>query len=245
MMAIEAPVQELAISELLQLLFLSRRSGRLSLRETGRGSTTSLLLIDGWLCGVRGSGTDTRLGRLLQHAGAATAGQIDRAQARQRRDPGRLLGEILVRDEGVPLSAVQKQLRYQLESALFDLLISHEGHVRFQEERLPLPEVEVRLPTDALLLDAVRRIDEWTEITGAPAHSDPRPRLAAGAATERGSLTLQPLEWEVLGEVDGDRSLRAIARRVGRGEVEVARALLALMAAGVVDLERRPEKVRP
>jgi tetratricopeptide (TPR) repeat protein len=52
-------------------------------------------------------------------------------------------------------------------------------------------------------------------------------------------LSLEPVEWEVLAKVDGEATLKRIARSLGRAELEVARAMYGLAEAGIVEIRPR------
>jgi tetratricopeptide (TPR) repeat protein len=92
-------------------------------------------------------------------------------------------------------------------------------------------------------MDAVRKLDEWTEVTSADRTADPIPRLAVTSDTRAAALALEPLHWRVLAEVDGYRTLRQIARMIGRAELDVARAIHSLVASQVVEIDDSPELV--
>jgi hypothetical protein len=242
-MAIEGPVRELALSDLLQLLFLSRRTGDLIVTDEGTGQMVVLELEGGALAGATSTSPETRLGRLLVGSGRATDVQIDAALNRQRANPGGpRLGEILVETGSVRAAEVRRHIRLQVEEAVFDLMRWETGHLRFEERpsRAPGP-IEIRLPTDIVLMDTARRLDEWAEVTATAPEPDPLPRLVASGRASGSPLSLQALEWEVLAKVDGENTLRRIARGLGRPELDVARAIYSLASAGVIEVASRPQ----
>lgn len=235
-MAIEGPLRELGLADLLQLLHLCAKTGTLSLRSATARRAAAVYLEDGTVVGARSPGDGVWLGQLLVHAGKVTPRQLDQALARQREHPGKLLGSILVEAGAVSPDDVQTHLRFQVEEVLFELLNWTDGYFYFEEGPLPaLEAVRVRLAIDALLMESARRLDEWIHLTGGRS-GELVPRLADEEPERTGVLTLEPAEWEVLAVVDGERTLRAIARVVGQGEVEVARAVLSLVSAGVVEV---------
>src|SRR5207248_1508615 len=97
-------------------------------------------------------------------------------------------------------------------------------------------EATVRIPTEALLMEGARRIDEWSRIEGRIPHLGVVPALAAPAEGDQGGLDLLPPEWEMLAMVDGQRDLRTIASELGRSDFEVAKTLFGLESAGLVAL---------
>jgi tetratricopeptide (TPR) repeat protein len=120
-----------------------------------------------------------------------------------------------------------------------------EGYLRFADLHPRSPgKVAIRASTDSVLMEAARRLDELHELVGSPS-LDPMPRLTAGDGAG-GYVHLTPLDWEVLAEVDGKRSLRGIALALSRPQLEVARSLYNLTDSGVVELggsaqDRLPE----
>jgi tetratricopeptide (TPR) repeat protein len=245
-MPIEGPLRELGLSDVLQLLDLSRKTGELSVRRDGRAEPVRMFLEAGAIVGVRAAGVTRRLGELLLLAGKVTQGQIDRALVRQTRDPARLIGSLLVEEEGVPAGEVKRQLRFQVEEVVFDLVRWDDGHFRF-EEGAPGDHggIPVKVGTESLLMEAVRRLDEWAELSKGAEDTDLVPGLVDASRSES-VLQLQPVEWEVLAAIDGERTLRALAREVGQGEFEVARAVFGLVSAGVVEIggKRHPATAR-
>jgi hypothetical protein len=150
-------------------------------------------------------------------------------------DPRRL-GDILVDMGAISRRELDRQLKAQIEEAVFDLLTWTEGYFRF-DEGLPCQaavEAPVRSPTEALLMEGARRLDEWSRIGSKVSHLGLVPRLPElnGAAP----LDLVPFEWEVLAAVDGQRDLHALADVLGRSEFEVARTVYGLTSAGIVEL---------
>lgn len=236
-MPIEGPIPDLGVSDLLQLLTLSRRTGRLDATRTSGEAWLTLWLEDGQIVGQAGSEQDLRLGRIAVLREGVSEEAVTSALAEQRRAPDQRLGELLVDRGAIDGDAVRDLVRFQVEEGLFRLLRWTKGRLHFQEEDpRPAGSLDLRFSTDSILLDAVRRLDEWRMVTGVVDEEDPIPRLIEmdpGSATE---VALSPLEWETLAEVDGRRSLGAIARRLARFELEVARAVRALLAARVVEL---------
>jgi hypothetical protein len=245
-MAIEGPVQELALCDLLQLLGLSQKSGTLRVVDETRGRSAVVYFERGRVVGAVAPDRATRIDQLLLLAGKVTAGQIDRALREQRRQPDRRLGSLLIESGAVSREDVEEQVRFQVAEIVYGLVRWGEGDFRFEEEPpLDWGPGSIALPVESLLMEAMRRADELALLNGGAADAaEVVPALAAERARTE-PLELQPLEWEVLAEVDGERSLGAIARSVGRGEFEVAKAIFSLASAGVVEVGARQRAPAP
>ena len=143
-MAIEGPLRELALSDVFQLLDLSRKTGTLSIR-TESNKRPALVRFDrgGVVGAVLGTGGD-RLGHLLVRAGRVTEGHIEQARLIQEKTPGMPLGAILVEQGFVSAGEVQRQLRFQIQEAVFELMQWKDGYFRFEESPAPPPSAATR-----------------------------------------------------------------------------------------------------
>jgi tetratricopeptide (TPR) repeat protein len=235
-MAIEGPISELAATDLLQLLHLSRRSGALTASGGARGTIT-LFLEDGSLVNATSTTVELRLGRLLLGSGRITESQLEKALARQTQRSTERLGHILLEQGSASSLELESALRFQIDEAVLELMRWDEGYLRFEDLHPRFPgKVAIRASTDSVLMEAARRMDELNELVGSPS-LDPLPVLAEGGETDSEYVHLSALDWEVLAEVDGRRTLRGIALSLSRPQLEVARSLYNLTASGVVELE--------
>ena len=240
-MAIEGPLRELGIHDVFQLLDLSRKTGRLRVASALRDNEGTVLFHEGRVIAATIRSNPHPLGALLLRSGRITEQDLARARAAQQDDAsGRKLGEILVANGTISQRELDRTIMRQVEAVVFELLSWQEGFFSFVEEDVPAPGSTgmVTLPTESLLMEGARRLDEWTQIRQHVAHLGVVPALAGpepGAAPSR--LDLLPNEWEVLAMVDGVRDLRAIAASLGRSEFDVARIAFGLVATAVITVQ--------
>jgi hypothetical protein len=179
----------------------------------------------------------------LLRTGRITEGDLERARDMQTRGGDhRRLGEILVELGAITPRELQRQVRFQIEEVVFEVMSWREGYFSFVEGPLTdIPaESAVRIPTEALLMEGARRIDEWTRIEGRVPHLGVVPVFApppgAEGAEPGSDLDLLPPEWEVLALIDGARDVRSLAAALGRSDFEVAKTLFGLESAGLIVL---------
>jgi tetratricopeptide (TPR) repeat protein len=242
-MAIEGPLRELALTDVFQLLDLSRKTGVLSITPEGGRHRPALVRFDrGAVTGAELGQAHERLGHLLLRAGKVTEAQIADARRAQQAGPGRALGTILVEQGIVTQDDVRRQLRFQIQEIVFELIQWKDGYFRFEEgPAQPSGNVTVRVSTESLLMEAARRVDEWSTLETKIPHMGVIPVFVADAP-DGATLDLHPSEWEVLAEIDGTRPLKAIATTLGRSDFDVAKIVYGLVATGIVDiLEEAPE----
>jgi tetratricopeptide (TPR) repeat protein len=247
-MAIEGPLRELALSDVFQLLDLSRKTGVLTITHESRHRPAVVRFDRGAVTGAELGEVHERIGHLLLRAGKVTERHVEQARRAQEAAPGRPLGEILVEQGSVSADDVRRQLRFQIEEAIYALIQWKDGYFRFEETAAGQNGggVSVRVPTESLLMEAARRVDEWSTLEPKIPHMGVIPALVQDSA-ESPTLDLHPSEWEVLAEIDGVRSLKEIATALARSEFTVAKIVYGLVTTGVVEIleERQDETAAP
>jgi tetratricopeptide (TPR) repeat protein len=247
-MAIEGPLRELALSDVFQLLDLSRKTGVLTITHESRHRPAVVRFDRGAVTGAELGEAQERIGHLLLRAGKVTERHVEQARRAQEAAPGKPLGEILVEQGHVLADDVRRQLRFQIEEAIYALIQWKDGYFRFEESATGHTGggVGVRVPTESLLMEAARRVDEWSTLEPKIPHMGVIPALVQDSA-ESPALDLHPSEWEVLAEIDGARSLKEIATALGRSEFTVAKIVYGLVTTGVVEIleERADEAAAP
>jgi uncharacterized protein DUF4388/tetratricopeptide repeat protein len=236
-MAIEGPLRELGIHDVFQLLDLSRKTGVLRVTSELRHNAGTVYFDDGAVMYAEIRSNPHPLGGLLLRSGKITDADLERARDMQSRqgDPRRL-GEILVALGAITPRELQRQVRFQVEEVVFEVMSWREGYFSFTEGPLAdvSTEAAVGISTEALLMEGARRIDEWARIEKRIPHLGVIP--AYTPAVDGGDLDLLPPEWEVLALIDGQRDLREIASTLGRSEFDIAKTLFGLESAGLIVL---------
>ena len=238
-MPIEGPLRELGIHDVFQLLDLSRKTGVLRVTSELRHNAGTISFEGGAIIFAEIRSNPHPLGALLLRTGKITEADLERARDMQERQgDGRRLGEILVSLGALTPRELERQVRFQIEEVVFEVMSWREGYFSFSEgtpTELPTDAV-VRIPTEALLMEGARRIDEWSRIEGRIPHLGVVPMLAPPQEASEGELDLLPPEWEMLAMINGVRDVRAIASELGRSDFEVAKTLFGLESAGVIVL---------
>ena len=235
-MAIEGPLRELGIHDVFQLLDLSRKTGALRVTSELRHNEGTVFFDNGVVASAEIRSNPHPLGAMLLRTGKIAEADLERARDMQQRlGDKRRLGEILVSLGVITQREVERQVRFQIEEVVFEVMSWNEGYFSFNEQpQTTFPtEVSVRIPVEALLMEGARRIDEWSRIENRIPHIGVVPSLAP-APEAGGELDLLPPEWEVLALIDGARSVRDLASELGRSDFEVAKTLFGLESAGVI-----------
>lgn len=241
-MAIEGPLRELGIHDVFQLLDLSRKTGVLRVASELRDDEGVVYFDSGRVVHAQVRSKAVPVEMALLQAGKISREDIETARA--SRVNGRTDADIvdLLLERGVlTVKELERQLRMQIESVVFELMSWREGFFSFEErpqtEIGGMREARIRVSTESLLMEGARRIDEWSRIADKVPSLSVVPILAPVREDGTSSqLDLLPPEWEVLSMIDGTRDLRGIAAALGRGEFDVARVVYGLVTTGVVEV---------
>ena len=224
---IRGNIAEAALADVVQLLALGRRSGRLSVARDGELGT--VYFVDGYVAHAALAHRRDPLGAVLVRAGLLDDADLRAALVEQAAEPETPLGVLLVRRGCVPRDVLVAQITTQTAEAAYDLLGWTRGTFSFDVAAAPVAaELTPRLDVGSLLLESARRADEGVLIAtdvpgetstfvlvpcvGAPALADEQARVAA--------------------LLDGARDVRAVADAAALSTYQVSRVLHTLVRAG-------------
>jgi hypothetical protein len=178
------------------------------------------------------------LGALLKKAGKVSERELEAASTAQSEGDTRLLGEILVAHGAVTRRDVDRYMRMQIESVVFDLFSWNEGTFSFADgtDDDVKMDAAVRVSIESLLMEGARRIDEWSRMKDRIPSADVIPMLAEPRDESESYIDLRPAEWEVLALIDGDHSLRDIASELAVSEFEVAKTVYGMLSTELIEV---------
>src|SRR6185295_1094983 len=162
-MAIKGSLKEASLPDVIQLLFLGRRTGCLALAD--RHNFGTIYVEEGHIIYAAIVNRRDRLGDILVRSGRITQEQLQDAVAAQEGDREHKLGEILVERGVLPREQLESYIRLQIEEAVYYLFTWISGTFNFEAGVRPeLEDFLVRINPEFLLLEGARRVDEWSQI---------------------------------------------------------------------------------
>lgn len=169
-MSLQGQIEEMGLGAVIQTLSLNRYRGTLRI-ESEEAGNQFFFISEGEIVLVRQVQRDpVRLGDLLVRAGRVTHVQLEEALQRQKQ-VGKRLGEVLVDMGLVTADDIDKVIRGKFEEEFLDLFLLDRGRFEFifglTPEALFAPEEKlerITLNTSGLMLEAMRRLDEWQDM---------------------------------------------------------------------------------
>jgi tetratricopeptide (TPR) repeat protein len=230
LMAIKGSLKEASLPDVIQLLFLGRRTGCLALAD--RHNFGTIYLDEGQITFATIVNRRDRLGDLLIRKGRITAEQLENAIAAQEDDREHKLGEILVGLGTLSRAELEDYMRLQIEEAVYYLFTWTSGTFNFEAGVKPESEdFLVSISPEALLLEGARRVDEWSLIEKKIPSFDLIFSVDQNHVTQS-APTLSPEQQRLLPLVDGTRDVQHLIDESGLVEFEVGKALFGLITAG-------------
>jgi tetratricopeptide (TPR) repeat protein len=230
LMAIKGSLKEASLPDVIQLLFLGRRTGCLALADQHNFGT--IYLDEGLIVYASIVNRRDRLGDILVRKGRITAQQLQQAIEAQVDDRQHKLGEILVGLGVLSRGELEEYMRLQIEEAVYYLFTWTSGTFNFEAGVRPEREdFLVRISPEALLLEGARRVDEWSLIEKKIPSFD----LIFSVDQQhiqQSAPTLSAEQQRLLPLIDGTRDVRQVIDESGMIEFDVGKALFGLITAG-------------
>jgi tetratricopeptide (TPR) repeat protein len=230
LMAIKGSLKEASLPDVIQLLFLGRRTGCLALADQHNFGT--IYLDEGQIIYASIVNRRDRLGDILLRSGRITQEQLENAIKAQKDDREHKLGEILVGLNVLSRAELENYMRIQIEEAVYYLFTWTSGTFNFEAGVRPEREdFLVRISPEAMLLEGARRVDEWSLIEKKVPSFD----LIFSVDQQhisQSAPTLSAEQQRLLPLIDGTRDVQRLIDESDLVEFEVGKALFGLITAG-------------
>ena len=239
-MAIKGSLREASLAEVCQLLALGMKTGCLSVADRSRFG--QIFFDRGRITFARIVNRRDRLGDLLVAENRLDQSQVDETLEQQAREPEKRFGELLIERGLISSSDLSRYIRLQIEEAIYHLFTWSRGQFYFEAGQRPQRgESLVSINPESLLLEAARRIDEWSLIEKKIPSLDLVFELDH-SRIEASDAEISAEQKELLPLLDGKRTVQEIIDETGRGEFDIGKALFGLVQAGFARrLGRRAE----
>ncbi|MBI1865018.1 MAG: DUF4388 domain-containing protein, partial [Nitrospirae bacterium] len=219
------------LPDVLQLISIQKRTGRLWIGTEENQAETFFENGHVVFAALERKPPEDLLGRLLMESSKINAAQLRHALADSEKS-GVPLGQLLIRGNLIAAAELLGVVRTQTQRTVYRTLGWKSGRFAFSRE--PLPAVfagtGLSLGVDDLILEGVRRIDEWQVISQKlPSLNIILTRLISNA-DEMGKINL--------------KDIKAIIRDSGMGDFEVCKILYVLMSTNLLKKIGETERTR-
>jgi outer membrane protein assembly factor BamB/tetratricopeptide (TPR) repeat protein len=245
-MSFKGDLSTIGLGEVFQMISMSQKEGTLVVQDTDSrkcvffGSTGVQLLSSGKRKGLK-------IGDMLLRAGKVTEGELEDALENARIQK-KMVGEVLVEGGIVTQDAIQRLIREQIEEEIYDLFLWKRANFEFVEgpaaEELKDPDAQVTklsFDVNGLLLEAVRRADEWAIINQSVPSIDSIFTFVSESDRHEEDKTSQDVAKRICRLVDGRMPISEIVENTGVSKFEACKILVDLHNRGRIRLLTVPE----
>jgi hypothetical protein len=240
-MALVGNIRDFGLSDFLYLVDRGYKTGCLHLDRPDDGA--SLYFDKGKLISATRRHDDALVTDLLVRKGKLSEQQAQQAIIAQRNDGGANVTQVIVQLNLLPRDELQKALQQHVEEAVYGLFAWPEGEFRFEPGQRPdalAPIMPAPLAVEHLIMEGVRRIDEWGRIRDRIPSNDMVVKFVEQPGEKAKGINLAPEEWRVFARINGKDTLAEIAQKTGMSDFDVCRIVYGFLTAGLVDVIRRP-----
>lgn len=253
-MALEGTLKEFGLADIFQLIFHQRKTGILTIRWDKKKATVSFE--DGMIVSAESSerlGPD-RIGEILLRAEKLTKEGLKDALNRQKNTEEKL--GLILEDQGlITREDLQVALKLQIKETIFQLFRLKEGAYTFEQFNVIYDKDYLSpLSTEFVLMEGIRRIDEWPFIEKMIPGMDiifeknqdkkteiPEEKKATEVLKEETDFDeteseggLSKGEIKIYSLVDGKRDISTIVAISQMGDFDTCKALSNLLMSGYI-----------
>jgi hypothetical protein len=237
-MALVGNIRDFGLSDFLYLVDRGYKTGGLHLSHK---QEMALLFFDKGKLVMAARKPEDQQGDLLVRLGLLNTDQLSQArQSLRAQANGATLTEVIVAAQLASRDQLQSVLQGFTEESVYGW---SEGEFRFEQNQRPEPDAPV-IPTpisvDHLIMEGVRRIDEWGRIKDRIPSTDMIVRFLEQPDERAKGVKLAPEEWRIFARINGKDSLAEIARKTSLSEFDVCRIVYGFLTAGLVEVRKKP-----
>jgi len=246
-MSFKGDLSTIGLGEVFQMISMSQKEGTLIVQDSESrkcvffGATGVQLLSSGKRKGMK-------VGDMLVRAGKVTEDQLQDALENGRIQKKKI-GEILVESGIVAEEEIKKIVREQIEEEIYDLFLWKKADFEFVEgpaaEELKDPDAQVTqlsFDVNGLLLEAVRRADEWAIINQSiPSIDSIFTFVSESDRHEEDKAATTDTAKRVFGLVDGRTPISEVVENTGISKFETCKVLVDLYNRGRIRILTVPE----
>jgi len=234
-MGFKGDLSTINLADIFQTLSATQKQGTLNVQD-GESLKAIYFSREGVRLLSSGRRRLLRLGEILVHAGRITSAQLETALSLQK-ETGARLGEVLVNLGLITPEEIDRFVRGQIEEEIYDLFTWKQAHFEFLEgppnkEMTAVTSHATALSFDVqgLLLEAARRLDEWSQIE----KSIPRLHALLLANGQAEGVALDDAARAILSHVDGTKSTHDLEDATLSSRFLVSKIVARLVDAGAL-----------
>jgi hypothetical protein len=240
-MALVGNIRDFGLSDFLYLVDRGYKTGGLHLAHE---QETALLFFEKGKLVLASRKPEDQDSALLVRLGLLSQAQLDAArQTLAAAGQGTTLTQVILSQNILDQEKLQSGLQTHTEESVYGLFGWPEGEFRFEQNQRPSadsPMMPVPVSVENLIMEGVRRIDEWGRIKDRIPSVDMIVKFVDQPGEKAKGVKLEAEEWRIFARINGKDSLAEIAQKTSLSEFDVCRIVYGFLTAGLVDVMKKP-----
>ncbi len=234
-MALKGNLSDTSVIQLLNLIHLARKTGRLVLER--EGETARVAFRQGKLAWAQLGSEESGLATILQRSRKITRNQYHLLKNKAPDMPDKELGLLLVNAGYLTQADILDSLQQYYAQVVQRLFSWMEGSFAFEAGEAPPEEcITVSLGLENLIIEGMRQTEEREQLQNEIPSLDVAVKFRERPEASIQNIQLSKEEWRVISYINPKNSLRQIGQAARMGDFEIRRLVHGLLEAGIVEL---------
>ena len=239
-MALKGNLRDFSIIQLLNLVYLAKKTGALHIE--GPGEKSMVVFSQGKLAYSQLELDDNHLASVLRKSQIITKSQYNTIKKNASQMSDKELGLILINAGYITQADVIHSLQNYYAGILNQLFTWAEGDFEF-ESNFPVPndKIPVKVKLENIIIEGTRNLQKWEKLHDEIPNLDIALRFTDGSGVNLKNVNLSVEEWKVASYINPKNTLRQIAQATKKSELEIRKITYSLLQAGLVEFTRRKD----
>jgi hypothetical protein len=232
-MALKGNLHDFSITQLLNLIYLARKTGTLAI--DGKQSTARASFREGKLVFAQTDTLDGRLVGMLVKVGKISAEQSKRIPANKT---DRDLAGMLVQAGLLTQTELDQMVRNNVKDVIDRMFALGDGLFRFEPNVLPEDRLWAEPPInlDGIIMEGTRRLKESEKLQEEIPNLDVTLRFTDRPDAKLRNVNLSVDEWRVVSYINPKNTVKQIAQANSMSDLQIRKIVYAMLQAGLVEM---------
>jgi hypothetical protein len=233
-MALKGNLRDFSLSQLLNLINLSKKTGSLFI-ESSQG-LSQLAFLSGKLIYARIGSDNNNLSSILFQSNRINPSQYRILQERVNQMTDKEIGLLLINAGYSTYEEIVVCVQNYYIEIIRKMFTWLEGEFHFETDVLSYEEkITINLDLENLIVEGSRQIREWEHLQEEIPSLDLAMQFSEHPDKNINRMNLSVEEWRVVSFINPKNTIRQIARATHMNEMEIRRVIFGLMQAGLIE----------
>ena len=243
-MALKGNLRDFTITQLLNLINLACKTGTLVVE--GPADIAKITFREGKLVYAQMDHLDNSLAGILKRSKKISNRQYSILAERAADMNDKELGILLINAGYLSQYDIIESLQQYFVGIVRQLFTWVEGIFLFElNSSAPSDKIPIRMDLENLIIEGSRQLREWEQLQQEIPSLDMSLKFSERPGINIRNINLSVEEWRVVYYVNPKNTIRQIAKATKLNELEIRRIVYSLLQAGLIEMIRPGEPIRP